>query len=108
MIYLCINKQIFIIIMSKILKYRIKEFMDRASLSVYDVADYCRKDRQTVYNWCNLEVGAKQKIPPITMKTIAEFFGCKPSDLITDTSDLAGHVSIQNAHQADIYKAVIR
>lgn len=104
MVYLCNTKQINIFVMSKIFKYRIKEFMERASLEHADLADYCRKSRQTVSNWCNIPAGSSSKIPRMAMRDICEFFGCKPSDLITDTSELAAHVSAQNSNR--IYKAV--
>lgn len=86
--------------MSNQYKYRIKEFMERASLQHADLADYCRKSRQTVSNWCNIPLGSSYTIPRMAMKDICEFFNCKPSDIITDTSEMAARVSIQNSHQA--------
>jgi DNA-binding Xre family transcriptional regulator len=94
--------------MNKVLKYRIKEFMERADLQHADLADYCRKSRQTISNWCNIPAGAPYTIPRMAMHDICEFFGCKPSDLITDTSDLPTHVYVKNIHQAQVYKAAIK
>lgn len=105
MCYLCFIKQIFIFNMSNQLKYKVKEFMQASCLQLADVADYCRKDRQTVSNWCNIPLGSSKRIPRLAMRDLCEFFGCKPSDLITDTSDIAARVSLQNGNQ--IVKAVV-
>ena len=105
MVYLCNTKQINIFVMSKIFKGRMKQLMGRTSMWQADLADYCRKSRQTVSNWCNIPAGSSSKIPRMAMRDICEFFGCKPSDLITDTSELAAHVSAQNSNR--IYKAVV-
>lgn len=74
--------------MSKKLKYKIKELILKNNLRNQDLADYCRKNRQTITNWCNIEQGSPVSIPRIQLIDLAEFFGCDPVDLLTDPSEM--------------------
>lgn len=100
MIYLCNIKQIFIIIMSNQYKYKIKELISAQNIEQADLADHCRKSRQTISNWCNIPVGSTSKIPRMALHDIADFFGCSVSELYTNTSDAP-------ITRSKIYKAVI-
>lgn len=84
--------------MSKEFKYKIKDLISTKNVEQADLADYCRKSRQTVSNWCNIPAGSSSKIPRMALIDIAEFFGCTVSDLHTDASAVS---------PSRIYKAVI-
>lgn len=70
--------------------------MQARNLQLQDVADYCRKDRQTVSNWCNIELGAATRIPRLAMKDLCEYLSIHPSEILTDTSGLVSHISSNN------------
>ena len=72
--------------MSKNLKYRIKEFKNKHSLTYEEIGDACRRDRNTVRLWCSIEQGSITSVPSDSIRIMAQLFGCTMEELHTEST----------------------
>jgi len=71
------------------LKYRIKEFKVKQSLTYQDIANTCRKDRHTVYIWSKIEAESNICIPSDALRLMSKLFGCSMEELHTESISVA-------------------
>jgi transcriptional regulator with XRE-family HTH domain len=68
--------------MRKVLKYNLKALMADKGVSVNEVANLCRKSRQTVSNWINADINSDLEIKFSHLQNIAQLLEVEVNDLI--------------------------
>lgn len=63
-------------IMSKELKYRIKEFKIKNNLTYEEIGNVCGRDRNTICNWTQIPQDSKFSMPYDVLLAMSKIFGC--------------------------------
>jgi hypothetical protein len=82
------RNQIFIILMSSKLKYRILVLMQDNKINPMELATKCQVHVQSVYNWSKIDQNNVYSIPADKLRIMANVFSVSMEEMYTDQESI--------------------